>query len=187
MWLNLAVRFVLMVILLLGVGGRVYNATDRIPTFEEFAAKPLFQGSPARPRFTNPPQLRPNRQVNEKDMFPDEDDRYRASVEYDAERGPNFAAQYTIARWSCGTSCFSMVVIETGTGTLYRNMPFGTLVTNGNPGATNHKYAGLTFRRDSSLLIIEGCFDMDYRDSQGKAPDCSRSYYRWVRPRFQLL
>jgi hypothetical protein len=121
------------------------------------------------------------------DRLPDADERYRESVTLDALRGPNFAGQYTIAGWSCGTGCSSMVVVDSRTGTLYRDVPFGTLDTSGNPQSENHVYAGLSFQRDSSLLVIEGCLDADFRDAKGQPPDCSRSYYQWVSPRFKLL
>jgi hypothetical protein len=60
-------------------------------------------------------------------------------------------------------------------------------VTNGNSQSKNHKYAGLSFRKNSSLLIVEGCFDVDAGDEEGLPPDCSRSYYEWTPPRFKLL
>ena len=73
--------------------------------------------------------------------------------------------------------CSSAVVVDARTGQIYRKMPYGTL----DIGRT--RYTGLSFRKDSSLLIVEGCLDIDQRQH----PDCSRSYYRWVSPRFVLL
>jgi hypothetical protein len=177
----LSVRILATIILLTGLCG----AAGRVPRFDDFAVKSLFRGSPVSPRFTNPRVVRPNLEAD--DRLPDADDRYRESVALDALRGPNFAGQYTIARWSCGTGCSSMVVVNAKTGTLYRDAPFGTLDTSGNPQSENHQYAGLSFQKDSSLLIIEGCFDADFRDAKGEPPDCNRSYYQWVSPRFKLL
>jgi hypothetical protein len=116
-----------------------FVAAERVPRFEDFAVKPLFYAVPAKPRFTN-----------EKDLLPDSDDRYRESVAIDARRGPNFAGRYTLARWSCGVSCSSMVVVDASTGTIYRDAPFGTLEISGNPKAANHQYEGLVFRKDST-------------------------------------
>ena len=109
----------------------VCATADHTPRFQDFAVKASFRGLPAAPQFTNPRQLRPKRQMDENDLLPDADERYRESVQLDAQRGPNFAGRYTVARWNCGTSCSSMVVIDAGTGALFRDAPFGTLVTNG--------------------------------------------------------
>ena len=179
----MSVHSELVFILLTGI----CSAADHTPAFGDFAAKPIFRGTPAEPQFTNPRQVLPNRQSGENDLLPDADDRYRTSVRLNAQRGPNFAGRYTIARWSCGTSCSSMVVVDAVTGVLYRDAPFGTLVTNGNPQSKLHEYSGLSFRKDSSLLVVEGCFDVDFREAEGKPTDCSRSYYQWIAPRFNLL
>ncbi len=152
---------------------------DRTPRFEDFKVKARFKGIPAKPRFTAPPELRPNQQLSENDSLPDADARYREAVEFDARRGTNFAGRYTIAKWSCGTGCSSNVVVDAGTGELYREVPYATL------DLTGTKYTGLSFRVDSSLLIVEGCLDTD--EDQDHTPECSRSYYNWVAPRFVLL
>ena len=78
---------------------------DRELRFEDFKVKVTFKGIPAKPRFTAPAELSPNQQESEGNLLPDADERYRGSVEVDATRGPNFAGRYTIAKWSCGTSC----------------------------------------------------------------------------------
>ena len=146
------------------------------PKFEDYPVTQTFKGKPAMPRF-----------IQQEGTLPDLDDRYRESVEFAAQRGPNFAGRYTVAGWSCGTGCGSMIVIDAETGRLYREMPFGTLDVNAGTTRKNHLFAGLTFRLASRLLIVEGCFDVDYRRSEGKQPRCSRSYYSWDPPRFKLL
>jgi hypothetical protein len=149
----------------------------RLPRFEDFKVQLQFKGIPAKPRFTAPAELPQNHQPSDRDLLPDSDERYRGSVTLDAQQGPNFAGHYTIAQWSCGTGCSSSVVVDAETGQLYRHMPYGTLDTSGTA------YTGLSFRINSSLLIVEGCIDTD----QTEQPDCSRSYYRWAPPRFVLL
>ena len=170
---NPHVRILALALLLVGI----CNPAQSLPKFADFAVKTIFHGVPAQPRFTRRGQ----------NSFPDADERYRESVEFDAREGPNFAGGYTIARWSCGTECSSMVVVDARTGTIYRDAPFGTLDTSRHMKTDGPKYAGLSFRKDSSLLIVEGCFDADFREANGKRPDCSRSYYQWVAPRFKLL
>ena len=185
MWCNLIVRVALTVGLCVSVCAVLLLAQvarDRLPGFMVYEVHARFQGALAKPRFTNPPELRPNHRISDDDLLPDLDERYRGSVSLDARQGPNFAGQHTIAQWSCGTSCSSSVVVDARTGQLYRDTPYGTLVTSGNPESKDHQYAGLLFRLDSSLLIVEGCFDVDERDSEGKPVDCNRSYYNWVPP-----
>jgi hypothetical protein len=190
MWSNLIVRMVPTVALCISPCAALLLAQvarDRLPGFADYKVNARFHGVPAKPRFTSPQELRPNRRASNDDRLPDLDERYRESVILDAQQGPNFAGRYTIAQWSCGTSCSSGVVVDARTGQLYRDLPYGTLVTSGNPDSKDHQYAGLSFRLDSSLLIAKGCFDMDERDSEGKPPDCDRRYYNWVPPRFKLL
>lgn len=163
----------------LGAQSTERGPRDRVPRFEQFKAKVTFQGIPAKPRFTAPAVLRENHGDSEGDKLPDADERYRGSVELAAEHGPNFAGQYTIATWSCGTSCSSSVVVDACSGQLYRDTPYGTLDLSGS------EYTGLSFRIDSSLLIVEGCLDTDAE--QNHTPECSRSYYKWIPPRFILL
>jgi hypothetical protein len=158
-------------------GAQPYAPKAHLPRFEDLRVEPRFEGVPAKPRFTAPAALAENHQPSKDDLLPDADERYRESVTFYARQGPNFAGHYTIAQWSCGTGCSSSVMVDAQTGQLYRKMPYGTLDTSGT------KYTGLSFRVDSSLLIVEGCIDNDQREQ----PDCSRSYYRWSAPRFVLL
>jgi hypothetical protein len=148
-----------------------------LPEFADFKVQTQFRGKPAESRFTAPAQLPPNYEPSDRDLLPDSDERYRDSVALDVHKGPNFAGHYTVAQWSCGTGCSSGVVVDAETGHLYRNMPYGTLDISETP------YKGLSFRIDSTLLIVEACTDAD----QQKQPDCSRNYYRWVPPRFLLI
>jgi len=149
-------------------------AQSRVPRFEDFPVSSDWKGPSARPLFVR------------QELLPDGDDRYRGSVALDVEAGPNFAGRYTIARWSCGTDCISMIVVDAKTGALYRSVPFGELVTSGNPDSKDHRYAGLSFRTNSRLLVVEGCFDPDTKDPVGRI-NCNRSYYVWRADRFQRL
>lgn len=104
-------------------------------------------------------------------------------VEHEVQKGPNFAGHFTIVQSGCGTGCTTAFIIDSQTGRLYRG-PFGTLdVQKGN----GRYFSGLSFQLDSGLLIVEGCEDVDRRRSQGKAAECSRSYYSWEMPKFKLI
>jgi hypothetical protein len=119
--------------------------------------------------------------------MPDSDQRARERIEVEAEAGPNFAARYTLAHWACGTGCFSLLVIDTATGAIYRDMPFASVDIGYDRETDEHRYGGLAFRSTSRLLIAEGCFDGEARERRGDPPDCARRYYRWEAPKFELL
>ena len=152
----------------------LYAQNDRVPAFEDYPAADRYRGKPAAPQFHGA-------------GMPDSDQRARERIEIDAEAGPNFAGRYTLAHWACGTGCFSILVIDTPTGKIYREMPFATLDIGYDHETDRHRYGGLSFRTPSSLLIAEGCFDGEARDRRGDPPDCARRYYRWDGQRFVLL
>ena len=154
-------------------------AGARSPDFKNYGANTKFTGSPAKPRFTNPAELRVGRVPSRTDLHPDSVEMYRQAVTLDAAKGPNFAGMFTIAQWSCGTGCSSMIVVNARTGRLYRQMPFSTLEII-NPGSED--YGGLSYRIDSTLLIVDGCTHVRQLDS-----GCNRIYYKWVPPAFVLL
>jgi hypothetical protein len=66
-------------------------------------------------------------------------------------------------------------------------MPYETLDADRFDAPRQIIYRGAAFRKDSRLLIVEGCFDRDIRAQDGKHPDCARCYYVWEGARFRLL
>src|SRR5947209_4465368 len=103
------------------------QTVDTIPDFTDYPVTGRFSGKPAAPQFTNPKTLAPGRTPQPSDLLPDADARIRETVEIDAERGTNFAGHFTLVRWACGDGCFSIAVIDTPTGRIYREMPFTSL------------------------------------------------------------
>src|SRR5437763_3316888 len=102
--------------------------SGRPPAFEDFPVANRYRGKPAVPRFGG-------------SGLPDSDQRARETIEIEAESGPNFAGRYTIARWGCDTGCFRIVVIDTSTGRLFRDMPFATLDIGYDHENEEHRYA----------------------------------------------
>src|SRR5882724_818456 len=152
----------------------LYAQGDRLPAFEDHPVANRYHGKPAVPQWSG-------------SGLPDSEARARETVEIEAETGPNFAGHFTIARWGCDTGCFRIVVIDTPTGRLFRDMPFATLDIGYDHETEEHRYAGLSFRAASSLLIAEGCFDGEARVARGEAQDCARRYYKWEGTKFVLL
>lgn len=139
-----------------------------VPKFSDFPVRRVFKGKPAEPRFRTG-----------EDQYPNGVGHFRGGVAFDAERGPNFGGHYTLAQWTCGSGCSSMIVVDSVTGKLYRHMPFGSLVL----PWLDMDFEPWSFRLDSRLLIVQGYFDIDVPD---KDSECSR-YYEWFGTSFRLL
>jgi len=152
----------------------LYAQSDRLPAFDDYPVATRYRGKPAVPHWSG-------------SQLPDSDQRARETVEIQAEDGPNFAGHFTIARWGCDTGCFRIVVIDTPTGKLFRDMPFSTLDIGYDHETEEHRYGGLSFRAASSLLIAEGCFDGESHVSKGEPQHCTRRYYNWNGTKFVLL
>src|SRR5258706_8054726 len=105
----------------------LYAQSDRLPAFEDHPVANRYRGKPAVQHWSG-------------SGLPDSDARARETVEIQAEDGPNFAGHFTIARWSCDTGCFRIVVIDTPTGKLFRDMPFATLDIGYNHDTEEHRY-----------------------------------------------
>ncbi|HEY6307753.1 MAG TPA: hypothetical protein VI488_14980 [Candidatus Angelobacter sp.] len=139
-------------------------AQDKKPAwafkFEDYAVTKVFQGKPA------PPIL-----ATEAHRL------FRTMIRQGAAKGPNFAGQYAIAEWGCGSSCMSMAVVDAAAGHVY-DPPFHSLVM----FSTAHPrdYQGPVYRLKSRLLIADGCPDED-------ETKCGTFYYEWTNNQFKLL
>ncbi len=119
--------------------------------------------------------------------------RFRSALRDAAKSGPNFAANYTIASWGCGTGCLNWAVIDAKTGKVTFDKTMSVLDNNrvdfGREAEMDRFAAGenatfvfgtLLFRRDSELLITLGAPNEDQR-RDGVA------YYRWTGSKFEKL
>jgi hypothetical protein len=99
--------FLLAVLLLLlaTVGDAQKNA---LPAFEEYRVVETFRGKSVPPQITESHRW------------------FRTIIQRGAAKGPNFAGQYTIATWGCGTGCVSMAIIDAKDGSV-RDGPFSDL------------------------------------------------------------
>lgn len=66
---------------------------------------------------------------------------FRDALNYGIQYGPNFAQNYTIVSWGCGTTCQAFAIVDAYTGAVY----FPKFVSS----------VGLAFRLDSNLLIVD--------------------------------
>jgi len=101
------------------------SAQKRKPRFRDYPVEEIFRGVPARVKF----RIR-------------WDDRsYGSDLREGAANGPNFAGHFTIVTWGCGSDCYDIAVVDSRTGRVWFAPFTGSI--------------GLSFRRDSRLLIVD--------------------------------
>lgn len=72
------------------------------PSFTQYRVTQRYTGRPAAVNL-NTPQAR----------------RFRTVLTNGARRGPNFAGQYTVVTWGCGTECQQVAIVDARTGRVY--------------------------------------------------------------------
>lgn len=141
------------------------------PSFEEYRVAQVYSGA------VKPPNFGPLSQYSGTDMrcFGREPGTYTAMH-------VNFAGHFVIGACSCGSGCHYLFLWDAETGKVYRNFPFGPINVGpyGIGGATPPvEYAGEQHRAESSLLILDGCFE--------ETCDCAKRYYVWSGSQFKLI
>jgi len=105
-----------------------FISSDRLPKFEDYPVKTIYQGSISKLDMKNNPLAK---------MF-------RTQLKYAIAKGPNFAGHYTIAIWGCGTECQNYAIVDLKNGKV--------LFPKGEAGMTTE---GLIFRLNSNLIILD--------------------------------
>jgi hypothetical protein len=165
------VQIALASIWLTSVAGQTRAPAKPTPRFEDYPVAGVFAGSPAAPLLLKP-----------------EERRYRTVIRNGVRKGygvleepegkerpgPNFAGQYIVVQWGCGTECFQYAVVDAKTGRVFQPPV---------PGE-HHEYFDtgyLDFRLRSRLMMVEtNC-------AMGDAERCDRDYFVWTGGRFQHL
>jgi len=131
----------------------------KLPEFSDYPAGPLFAGRPAVPILATRLQR----------MF-------KSHFRFGVHEQPNFAGQYKIVEWGCGSPCLRFAIADLKTGAVY-DPPFDSVGPDfSQPGRTNSDW-GLIYRVDSRLLVAQGCPE----------DPCGTYYYEWVGKRFKLI
>jgi hypothetical protein len=73
------------------------------PAFDDYQAPDTFTGPPAPVDLSEPSWART----------------FRAVLRHGAETGPNFAGEFTIVTWGCGTECRQYAVVSARTGRVF--------------------------------------------------------------------
>ena len=132
---------------------------DGIPAFRNYPSAAVFRGTRA-PIILDSENQR----------------KFRTRIVRASKRPPDFAGEFRIADWGCGTSCVSIAVINLSTGHVYDG-PFSTLGY-GSPRDYEGGDDWLDYRLASRLLIARGC---------PEDRDCGTYYYEWRGNGFALL
>ncbi len=125
------------------------EAEDSAPPAAPFAAAPVaagFAGAPAPVDFDSHPLA----------------GRFRSALTEGAARGPNFAGDYTVVSWGCGTMCQQFMIIDARTGEVF----------DGRTAAL-----GVEHRLDSRLLVLNP--PERQAEAQCAEAHCATQYLIW--------
>jgi hypothetical protein len=115
------------------------QSTPPRPPFQNYPAKRIYKGTPARP-------------ILSKDQRT-----FRTRIRDGAKSPVEFAGHYTLPRFGCGTGCSAFFIVDSITGKVYDGFGVADL-----PGQWIEKQAGvpplrIQFITSSRLLKINGC------------------------------
>jgi hypothetical protein len=148
-------------------------ATTAIPEVT-FGQQPTWSGSSA-PRFEDyrvaiiPPIAKRNTEaIVDRDAGESE-------IRKVAGEGPDFAGRYAVVKWSCGSGCSSIVIVNVRTGRIY-SPPFLGASRCGKSLDTPL----LSYKFNSSLLIVRGSLEIpDRTNNTFSDGSCGVFYYVW--------
>jgi hypothetical protein len=129
--------------------------SKKLPTFEDYPTSAVYEGKAHSPVLATPL-----------------DRKYRTTITEAIAAGANFAGHFAIAAWGCGMGCKEFVVVDVKTGIVHD--PRFDEIGYHYPSTPDYDpgwqcYSDLlTYRRDSRLLVVEGCL------LRGK--QCGRTY-----------
>lgn len=101
--------------------------------------------------------------------------RHKTVITAEAAKPVNFAGQYRIATWGCGTDCRGFAIINKQTGAVF-TLPGVEYVA----GVMGNDEERLSYRIDSNLFIITGMKNDD-ENEKGKF------FYLWKKEKLNLL
>lgn len=106
--------------------------TTPMERFENYPAKTIYKGKPAKINFVKNPKLR----------------EYRTALRESIREGANFAGHYRVTEVGCGTACQLIFVLDTKTG---QSLAVGK---NSQVGELSMACDGALYQLDSNLLIV---------------------------------
>lgn len=132
------------------------SAQLAVPRFEDFPVEAMYDGKLA-PVILDTTRAR----------------QFRTVLITQAKERPNFAGQYRVAIWGCGSDCHAFAIIDARTGTAYFHPE--ALWVGGLPGNDDDR---IQFRKNSRLFVLVGA-----RNDKGEGT----YYYEWTGKRLELI
>jgi len=137
------------------------------PDFKDYAA-PAFKGRAAALKLTT-------REARS----------YRTRLREGARRAVNFAGQYKLHTWSCGTGCLQTAFIDAKTGEVFFPEELnGFIVCFYQPEAVESLEEALQFQKGSRLIVMSG-YPTSERDKA--EPKKGLYYYEWTGGELKLV
>jgi hypothetical protein len=100
-----------------------------------------------------------------------------------AEEGPDFAGRQAVVKWTCGSGCSSIVIVNVRTGKIY-SPPF----LGANRCGSSLDSPVLSYKINSSLLIVRGSHELpDKTGGTFSDGPCGVFYYVWIGRRMELI
>lgn len=144
---------------------------EKAPTFEGHRVSEVFGGR------VHAPEFGPLSQYSGSDLRC-----FGGESSDDVNYSVNFAGHFVIDECTCGSGCSYLYMWDALTGKVYHSAPLQPINVGPYPsrdGRSETTNSGAQYRRDSSLLILDGCFE--------DTCDCAKRYYSWNGARFKLI
>ena len=126
---------------------------NKHPHFRDYPVTSIFKGKSSKVIFGNNPNAK----------------HFRTVIRDGVAKGVNFAGQYILVYWGCGTSCQEFVIVNSKNGLIYDP-----------PGRKGMASYGFEYQVDSNLLIVDPIDSAMVKDFKGKIPDWLMTrYYLW--------
>ncbi len=109
------------------------------PRFSDYPVKHIYTGKPVAPLITKDFQM------------------FRTRIRWGARSKVEFAGQYTIPRWGCGTECNIFVIVDSKTGQVFNGGGIAELPFNWIHDYGEESMMRMEFYPDSRLLKINAC------------------------------
>lgn len=136
---------------------------NKPPSFDQYSVDTKFKGQPSAVDLASDPEAR----------------RFRTRLREGAEKGPNFAGQYAILEWGCGSGCATIAVVDEENGRVFfpeiNPLAFPDL----EEGKKLMDQYGTSYKKSSRLLIVKG---IPFNKNK-----VGNYYYIWEAGKFKLI
>jgi hypothetical protein len=125
---------------------------QKLPSWQQYRVAQIYTGRAAMPVFTTK-----------------EEREFRTQIRRQAAKGPNFAGQYTVVLWGCGTECNRFVIVDARTGRIFFH------------AQREDAASAVYYKLDNRLIVTDNsCPDTEPNN-------CRRSFWEWSGAELTLI